>query len=166
MKIKITAPEKTGKKTIHLPASKSISNRALIIRALCSDGFKINNLSKSNDTKVLLRALDNLPEKIIDIGAAGTAMRFLTAFLSLTPGERILTGSERMKQRPIKILVDILRELGAEIGYLENEGIPPIKIKGPKLNTKPIKIKGNISSQFISALLMIAPTLKKGLKIH
>lgn len=165
MKIVIKAPHKQIGKKIQLPASKSISNRALIIRALSNHDVKINNLSTSNDTKVLVQALSNLAQPVIDIGAAGTAMRFLTAFLSITPGERILTGSERMKQRPIKILVDIFKQLGAKIEYLENEGYPPIKIKGTKLSSKPIKIKGNISSQFISALLMIAPVLEEGLTI-
>lgn len=166
MKIEIKAPHKQIGKKIQLPASKSISNRALIIRALSNHDFKINNLSTSNDTKVLVQALSNLSQPVIDIGAAGTAMRFLTAFLSITPGERILTGSERMKQRPVNMLVNILRELGAQIEYLDKEGFPPIKIKGATLKSTPIKIKGNISSQFISALLMIAPSLDNGLKIN
>ena len=166
MKIKIKAPVKQNDKIIHLPASKSISNRLLIIRALCEEDFNIYNLSKSNDTRVLINALNHLSVPVIDIGAAGTAMRFLTAFLSITPGERILTGSERMKQRPINILVDILRDLGAKIDYLEKDGFPPLKITGSTLKSKPISIKGNISSQFISALLMIAPSLEKGLTIN
>ncbi|MDK2977434.1 MAG: 3-phosphoshikimate 1-carboxyvinyltransferase [Bacteroidales bacterium] len=166
MKIEIKAPVKQNDKIIHLPASKSISNRLLIIRALCEEDFNIYNLSKSNDTRVLINALNHLSVPVIDIGAAGTAMRFLTAFLSITPGERILTGSERMKQRPINILVDILRDLGAKIDYLEKDGFPPLKITGSTLKSKPISIKGNISSQFISALLMIAPSLEKGLTIN
>ena len=159
MRLKLTAPEKEIKSFISLPASKSISNRVLIIRALCNDKLKIKNLSKSKDTQVLLSALKDLSATTIDIGATGTAMRFLTAFLSIIPGERILTGSERMKQRPIQALVDILREFGAQIDYLENEAYPPLKIKGNKLIAKPVSIKGNISSQYISALLMIAPYL-------
>jgi 3-phosphoshikimate 1-carboxyvinyltransferase len=166
MKIEIKAPNKQIVKTIKLPASKSLSNRLLIIRALSADYFDIHNLSTSNDTKVLIKALNHLSEPVIDIGAAGTAMRFLTAFLSITPGERVLTGSERMKQRPIKILVDILKELGAQIEYLEEEGFPPLKISGSTLKSKSITIKGNISSQFISALLMIAPILENGLTIN
>jgi len=165
MKIEVKAPVKQNDKIIHLPASKSISNRLLIIRALCEEYFNIHNLSKSNDTKVLINALNHLSVTVIDISAAGTAMRFLTAFLSITPGEMILTGSERMKQRPINILVDILRDLGAKIDYLEKDGFPPLKISGSTLKSKPINIKGNISSQFISALLMIAPSLEKGLTI-
>ena len=159
MKLKITTPKTEIKSFISLPASKSISNRALIIRALCKDWFKIKKLSKSKDTQVLISALKDLSANTIDIGATGTAMRFLTAFLSTIPGERILTGSERMKQRPVQALVDILRELGAQIDYLENKAYPPLKITGNKLIAKPVSIKGNISSQYISALLMIAPYL-------
>ncbi|HSH51159.1 MAG TPA: 3-phosphoshikimate 1-carboxyvinyltransferase [Bacteroidales bacterium] len=165
MKIEITAPDKRTDKTICLPASKSISNRLLIIRALCVEHLIIHNLSTSNDTKVLINALNHLSQQVIDINAAGTAMRFLTAFLSITQGKWILTGSERMKQRPINILVDILRNLGAKIDYLGKDGFPPLKITGSILKSKPINIKGNISSQFISALLMIAPSIEKGLTI-
>ncbi|HAF28277.1 MAG TPA: 3-phosphoshikimate 1-carboxyvinyltransferase [Bacteroidales bacterium] len=160
MKIKLTAPIKEIKSFMSLPASKSISNRALIIQALCRDRIKLKNLSTSKDTQVLISALKDLSKNTIDIGATGTAMRFLTAFLSITSGERILTGSDRMKQRPIHALVNILRELGAEIEYLEDDGYPPLKIKGNKLIAKSISIKGNISSQYISALLMIAPYLE------
>ncbi len=166
MKVKIVAPSKEIKSFMPLPASKSITNRALIIRALCNERFKIKNLSESNDTSVLNTALNDLSKSKFDIGAAGTAMRFLTSFFSITPGERILTGSERMKQRPINELVTILRELGAKIEYLEKEGYPPLKIEGLSLSSKPVKIKGNISSQYISALLMIAPYLDKDFAIE
>ncbi|MCK5171595.1 MAG: 3-phosphoshikimate 1-carboxyvinyltransferase, partial [Bacteroidales bacterium] len=159
MNVIITAPNKEIKTFRSLPASKSLSNRALIIRELCKDKFKIKNLSASDDTKVLKSALLNLNNSSIDIGAAGTAMRFLTALLSTVPGERILTGNERMKQRPIHELVSILRELGAKIEYTENEGYPPLKITGNYLTPNPVSIKGNISSQYISAILMIAPYL-------
>ena len=159
MSIKITAPNKEIKKFRSLPASKSLSNRALIIRALCEESFKIKNLSTSDDTSILEAALKDLNNQIIDVGAAGTAMRFLTAYLSLIPGIRILTGSKRMKQRPIHELVKILRELGASIECLEKEGYPPLKITGNNLTANPVSIKGNISSQYISALLMIAPYL-------
>ena len=165
MKATIIAPKKEIKSFISLPASKSISNRALIIQALCTERFKIRNLSESRDTQVLIEALKNLNNDIIDIGASGTAMRFLTAFLSLQSGERILTGSERMKQRPIYELVNILRDLGAQIDYLENDGYPPLKITGTTLQAKPVSIKGNISSQYISALLMIAPYLEDDFKL-
>lgn len=159
MKIKVVAPQNELKSFMSLPASKSISNRALIIGALCTEKCKIKNLSESKDTQVLIHALKNINNPTIDIGAAGTAMRFLTAFLAITPGERILTGSARMKQRPIDELVNILRDLGAQINYLENEGFPPLKIDGQNLISKPVKMRGNISSQYISALLMIAPCL-------
>ncbi len=166
MKIAISSPQKEIKSFISLPASKSISNRALIIQALCNERFKIKNLSESNDTKVLVQALKNLSNGTIDIGAAGTAMRFLTAFLSTQEGEYILTGSDRMKQRPINELVNILLKLGAQIHYLEKENYPPLKINGTKLKTKPVSIKGNISSQFISALLLISPYLDHDFELH
>ena len=157
MKVKITPPDKEIKSFMSLPASKSISNRILIIKALCEEKFRTKNLSSSNDTKVLDKALQNLNNEIIDIGAAGTAMRFLTAYLSTLPGKRILTGSERMKQRPISELVQILQELGASIKYEEKVGYPPLQINGRNLISKSVRIKGNISSQYISALSMIAP---------
>ncbi len=159
MSVKITAPNKEIKTFRSLPASKSLSNRALIIRALCKESFKIKNLSASDDTSILAASLKDLNNQIIDVGAAGTAMRFLTAYLSLVSGERILTGSKRMKQRPIHELVKILRELGASIEYFEKDGYPPLKITGNNLAAKPVNVKGNISSQYISALLMIAPYL-------
>lgn len=166
MKIKITAQNREVKTFMPLPASKSISNRMLIIKALCDEKLKVKNLSDSNDTKVLTNALKDLSKQAFDIGAAGTAMRFLTALFSILPGERILTGSDRMKQRPIFELVNILRELGAQISYLEKDGYPPLKINGQDLNSKPVKIKGNISSQYISALLMIAPYLDKNFELE
>jgi len=148
-----------------LPASKSISNRLLIINALSGNSCGISNLSQSDDTAVLVRALqDTNPVK--DIGLAGTAMRFLTAYLSITPGEWILTGASRMKARPIGRLVDTLKEIGAEITYLEKQGFPPLEIKGRKIQGGRCRIDSSISSQFISALLMIAPCLEKGLIIE
>ena len=148
-----------------LPASKSISNRALIINALANGTHPLENLSDCDDTQVMLRALQAQPGETIDIMAAGTAMRFLTAYLSVTPGDRIITGTQRMKQRPIGILVDALRELGANIEYVEKEGFPPLRIQGTTLTKSHISLPGNISSQYISALLMIAPTLKNGLQV-
>ena len=148
--------------TIKLPASKSISNRALIISALSYNPYPIHNLSDSDDTRVLVEALNSNSNRF-DIGHAGTAMRFLTAFLSKIVGEWEITGSERMKQRPIKILVDALAQLGAKIEYLETDGCPPLKIFGSHLKGKSIELDGSISSQYISALLMIAPTLENGL---
>lgn len=151
--------------TIHLDGSKSISNRVLLIQALCDKSFTINNLSTSDDTKAMQAALQNT-SKTINVGAAGTTMRFLTAYLATQQGEWILTGSERMKKRPIKILVDTLNKLGADIQYLENDGFPPLKINGRPLKAKSITIKANVSSQYISALLLIAPTLPNGLELR
>ena len=164
MKIRITPPANINAQ-IMLPASKSISNRALIINALANGTHPLENLSDCDDTQVMLRALQAQPGETIDIMAAGTAMRFLTAYLSVTPGDRIITGTQRMKQRPIGILVDALRELRANIEYVEKEGFPPLRIQGTTLTKSHISLPGNISSQYISALLMIAPTLKNGLQV-
>ena len=164
MKIRITPPASINAQ-IMLPASKSISNRALIINALGNGANQPENLSDCDDTQVMIRALQAQPGETIDIMAAGTAMRFLTAYLSVTPGDRIITGTQRMKQRPIQVLVDALRELGANIEYVEKEGFPPLRIQGTTLTQSHISLPGNISSQYISALLMIAPTLKNGLQI-
>jgi 3-phosphoshikimate 1-carboxyvinyltransferase len=149
---------------ITLPASKSISNRALIINALSYSPYEIENLSDCDDTNVMIKALDS-NNTTFDIGAAGTAMRFLTAFLSKTVGEWVITGSKRMKERPIKLLVDALNSLGARIKYLENEGFPPLRIYGSALTGGEIRLNGGVSSQYISALMMIAPYMQKGLKI-
>lgn len=164
MHYRLTAPV-TIKTTIQLPASKSISNRALIINALGQGAFIPENLSDCDDTQVMIKALTQKDE-VIDIMAAGTAMRFLTAYLSVTPGKRIITGTARMQQRPIQILVDALRELGAEIEYAGTEGFPPLRITGTELIKSEITLKGNVSSQYISALLMIGPVLKNGLTLH
>lgn len=153
--------------TVRLPGSKSESNRALIMQALCRDPLEILNLSEAADTVTLRNILENRErEPVMDVGPAGTAMRFLTAFCAVTAGEWTLTGSKRMKERPIGLLVDALRQLGADIEYLEKEGFPPMKIRGKQLGkASRISIPGNISSQYISALLMIAPTLPGGLEI-
>lgn len=150
--------------TITLPTSKSISNRALIVNSLAYSPFAIKNLSESDDTKVMLEVFNSNSNKF-DIGAAGTSMRFLTAYLSKIVGAWELTGSSRMKQRPIGILVDALRKLGAQIEYIENEGFPPLKITGVSLTGGELELAGNISSQYISAILMIAPTVAGGLTI-
>lgn len=160
----IKAPQ-TLDADIMLPASKSISNRALIIHALAGSDTMPRNLSDCDDTRVVFQALNNRPE-VIDIGAAGTAMRFLTAWLAATGGTHTLTGSDRMKHRPIGILVDTLRILGADISYLEQEGFPPLLIKGQKLHGGSIEIPGNVSSQFISALLLTAPVMTEGLELR
>ncbi|WP_291591968.1 3-phosphoshikimate 1-carboxyvinyltransferase [Bacteroides sp.] len=164
MRYRLSAPSAI-KATIQLPASKSISNRALIINALAEGNCTPDNLSDCDDTRVMIKALTD-GEDTIDIMAAGTAMRFLTAYLSVTPGERTITGTARMQQRPIQILVNALRELGAEIDYVNNEGFPPLRIKGAELKGNEITLKGNVSSQYISALLMIGPALKNGLVLH
>ena len=150
---------------IMLPASKSISNRALIIHALAGGDALPQNLSDCNDTHVVLQALNTRPS-VIDIGAAGTAMRFLTAYLAATNGTHTLTGSDRMKQRPIGILVDTLQKLGANISYLEQQGYPPLLIKGHQLHGGSIEIPGHVSSQFISALLLTAPVMTTGLELR
>ncbi len=160
----ITAP-KALNGTINLPASKSISNRALLMSALSGGGIMPENLSRCDDTDVVLVALRDMPYEI-DIKAAGTAMRFLTAYLSVTPGEHLITGTQRMKQRPIKILVESLRTLGADITYAGEEGFPPLLIKGHPLDGGSLKVAGNISSQYISALLMIGPTMRNGLTLQ
>ena len=129
MRIRITPPESI-EASIQLPSSKSISNRALIIHALGNGNHPLDNLSDCDDTQVMIRALQAQSGETIDIMAAGTAMRFLTAYLSVTPGNHIITGTQRMQQRPIQILVNALRELGANIEYLVNEGFPPLRIQG------------------------------------
>lgn len=164
MNYSIAATKKNISGSINLPASKSISNRALIISALNYSPYPLHNLSDSDDTKVLKAALYSNSNKF-DIGHAGTAMRFLTAFLAKIVGEWEITGSERMQQRPISILVDALNSLGAQITYLKNDGFPPLKIMGSNLTGKTLELDGSISSQYISALLLIAPTITNGLTI-
>ncbi len=170
--IRLAWKQKKLSGTIHLPGSKSISNRLLIINYLLDKKTQIANLSLSDDTQNLsqqLRKVENTTEKslMIDVGAAGTNMRFLTALLATIPDkEFIVTGSKRMCQRPIKPLVDALQSLGAEISYLEQTGFPPLNIKGKKINGGTVKINANISSQFISALMLIAPTFSLGLEIQ
>ena len=188
MSITLSHSTRTIKGEIHLTASKSESNRALIIQALCDDAFEIENLSISNDTKVLKELLNkSLQEETVradkarvkssddvsdnhqptfSVNLAGTAMRFLTAYLAIQNQEVVLTGAQRMTERPIKVLVDALKQLGAEISYQEKEGFPPLKISGKKLSGDKVTIDGGISSQYISALLMIAPKLENGLNIE
>ena len=162
-KLHITAPERLMA-DVKLPASKSISNRALIIYSLAGGSILPQNLSDCDDTSVIVNALRNMPETI-DIKAAGTAMRFMTAYLSVMPGTHVLTGTERMKHRPIGILVDALRRLGADIGYVGEEGFPPLRITGQPLLGGELELPGNVSSQYISGLLMIGPVLKHGLTL-
>ena len=163
MNYKISHPTKVVNCEIDLPSSKSISNRLLIIKALCKEKFLIKNLSESDDTILLKNAL-NSKEKTINVSHAGTSFRFLTSFLSIQKGkEFILNGSDRMKERPIKELVNSLQGLGVKIEYLEKEDFPPLKIIGTEIDGGEIEIDGTISSQFISSLLLIAPNLKNGL---
>ena len=166
MNLKLHKPINAVSGIIKLPGSKSISNRILIIKALSGLDFEIENLSDSDDTTHLKNALQNhATHSIINVGHAGTDMRFLTAFLALKNGDYELTGSERLQQRPIKDLVDTLRTLGADIIYKKNEGFPPLHIKGKQLLGGAVEISGNVSSQFITALLLVAPYLKNGLEL-
>lgn len=178
----LTKNDKTAKGTVHLTGSKSECNRALIIEALSNGKVKVDNISDAADAVLLAGILrsdkrlavsgnDNSDSENavseINIGPAGTAMRFLTAYLPLQDEEVILTGSARMKERPIGILVDALRKIGARIDYVENEGFPPINIKGSLVQqSNKVSIKGNISSQYITALLLIAARLPLGLELH
>ena len=161
---RITAPEHLNA-FVSLPASKSISNRALIIYALSGGHLLPHNLSDCDDTEVILDAMRYMPPEI-NIKAAGTAMRFMTAYLSVMRGTHVITGTERMKHRPIGILVDALRQLGADIEYVGQEGYPPLRITGRTLKGGMIEVEGSVSSQYISALLMIGPMLEEGLEMR
>lgn len=165
MQYTIKAPSLLNQ-TIKLPASKSISNRALIIHALSGSRTLPENLSDCDDTEVIIHAMQNMPD-VINIKAAGTAMRFMTAYLSVLDGHcHTLTGTERMKHRPIQLLVDALRQLGAQIEYTGEEGFPPLRITGHQLEGGLLEVPGNVSSQYISALLLIGPKLKNGLTLR
>ena len=165
--IAISKADKNISGTITLTGSKSICNRALLIRALTSKDFPIYKIAAAKDSQTLIELLQS-SNIVRDTGPAGTTYRFMCAFLALQEGEQILTGSERMKQRPIGILVEALKSLGADIEYLENDGYPPLRIGTPAANfgqNNQISIPANVSSQYISALLMIAPCLPNGLKL-
>ncbi len=162
--LEIKKINKTVNGNIQITGSKSETNRLLILQQFYPN-LKIENISNSDDSVLMQKALTSSADEI-NIGHAGTAMRFLTAYFSVKEGsEIVLTGSYRMKNRPIKILVEALTSLGANIKYLEKEGFPPLKISGKKLEKDFVKIEGNVSSQYISALLLIGPTLKNGLKL-
>ncbi len=166
--INLSRPNRQIIGEITLDGSKSISNRVLIVRALCKEAFEIKNLSTSKDTQTLLHLLENTTDNVYDAGPAGTTFRFLTAYLAMKDGTQTMTGSERMKQRPIGNLVEALRKIGANIEYLENEGYPPLLIHSPsKIDgiAHQLSIPANVSSQFITALLLIAPSLPKGLEL-
>ena len=164
-KLTIKAETKIINGEVNLTASKSESNRVLIIRALCERHFPIHNLAAAKDTETMVELLAN-EGTIKDVGPAGTTMRFLTAFYANTPGKWVLTGSERMRNRPIAILVDALNKLGAKIKYLEKEGCPPLEIEGGNLKGGKISIDGSVSSQYLSALILIAPSLPGGLEME
>ena len=165
-KIKLSF-DKFKDSTIYLNSSKSESNRLLIIKALSEKEITIKNLSKANDSVLLKNLLESENLVVWDAQDAGTSFRFLTSFLAIKKEHVVLSGTERMKQRPVKVLVDALNKIGAEILYLENEGFPPIYVKG-KINQVKSKldIPGDISSQYISSLLLIAPLLEKGIEIN
>ncbi len=169
MRYKISHPTRELKGSINLTASKSESNRALIMHAICEEDFTISNLAEAEDTQTLQRILETdvvNPKDVYDVGPAGTTIRFLTAYFASIPGERILTGSDRMKKRPIKPLVDALRQLGARIEYTEKEGFPPVRIHGVSLKGNEATLDPSISSQFVTALLLIVPMLPHGLTIR
>lgn len=163
MDIKVTAPQ-IVRGDIGLPYSKSISNRVLLLNKLSKSKVVPENIAICDDSEMMRNALSTLNGEV-NTGAAGTATRFSLAYLSMTPGEYQLTGSERMKQRPIKILVDSLRKIGAEIEYAEREGYLPLNVKGKELEGGEVELSGSVSSQYISALLMIAPYTRKGVKL-
>lgn len=147
-----------------LPPSKSISNRVLLITALSGGLSRVRNLSDCDDTKAMLDALNTMPP-VVDVGASGTAMRFLTAYLCVRGGEHVITGTERMRHRPIRVLAEALGYLGADITYEGAEGYPPLRIKGGGIKGGRVEMRGDVSSQYISALLMIAPVLEGGIEL-
>lgn len=169
----IAAPSGKITGTVHLPASKSISNRLLILQSLAKSKVQFPNLSTADDTVLMQKLLQKVShskqedeELVLDCQNAGTVLRFLTAYLAFTPGNWILTGSKRMLDRPIRTLAEALMDLGANISYVGKEGFPPLKISGRQLQGEKIVADASVSSQYISALLMIAPMLKQGLEIN
>lgn len=159
MNYRIIAPRRIEGE-IDLPASKSISNRVLLLNALCATPGRLSNLAQCDDTDAVLSALAQPDASEVNIGAAGTAMRFLTAYFATREGrEVVIDGTERMRQRPIRVLVDALRQLGADIEYVEAEGYPPLKITGTRLRGGALTVSGSVSSQYITAILLIAPVI-------
>lgn len=159
MNYRIIAPRRIEGE-IDLPASKSISNRVLLLNALCATPGRLSNLAQCDDTDAVLSALAQSDASEVNIGAAGTAMRFLTAYFATREGrEVVIDGTERMRQRPIGVLVDALRQLGADIEYVEAEGYPPLKITGTRLRGGALTVSGSVSSQYITAILLIAPVI-------
>lgn len=165
MNCRVFPPDEMLEARVSLPLSKSISNRALVINALTDGALPLKKVAKCDDTDVMVAALSS-DDACVNIGAAGTAMRFLTAYYSAQSGrEVVLDGTERMRHRPIAVLVDALRACGATIEYADEEGYPPLRISGKKLQGGEITLSASVSSQYISALLMIAPTMEQGLKL-
>ena len=165
MDYRIFPPQEMIDATITLPLSKSISNRALILNALTTEALPLKNVAKCDDTDAMIRALNEKGDRV-DVGAAGTAMRFLTAYFATKTGSVVeIDGSQRMRQRPIKALVEALKACGAKIEYLGEEGFPPLRIEGTTLDGGEVSLPASISSQYISALLMIAPLMNNGLKL-
>lgn len=162
--MKIYHPNRNVNLEVPLVSSKSESNRALIIQASAEEEIQLDNISQARDTQTMMRLLDS-DELTLDVLDAGTTMRFLTAFVTANNRPTVLTGTERMQERPIGILVDALRSIGGNIDYLNKDGYPPHKIKSFSQATDIVKIRGDVSSQYISALLLIAPSLPQGLKI-
>ena len=163
--LRLTHPSQQLSGNCTITGSKSESNRLLILQALFPE-LELQNLSNSDDTQAMTRGLSSAQETI-DIGHAGTTMRFLTSYFATTAGaKKILTGSKRMQERPIKILVDALRAIGADIEYVKNEGYPPLRISGKKITVDSVELAANVSSQYITSLMLIAPSLPKGLTIH
>lgn len=159
MNYRIIAPRRIEGE-IDLPASKSISNRVLLLNALCATPGRLSNLAQCDDTDAVLSALAQPDASEVNIGAAGTAMRFLTAYFATREGRKVvIDGTERMRQRPIGVLVDALRQLGADIEYVEAEGYPPLKITGTRLHGGALTVCGSVSSQYITAILLIAPVI-------
>lgn len=159
MNYRIIAPRRIEGE-IDLPASKSISNRVLLLNALCATPGRLSNLAQCDDTDAVLSVLAQPDASEVNIGAAGTAMRFLTAYFATREGrEVVIDGTERMRQRPIGVLVDALRQLGADIEYVEAEGYPPLKITGTRLHGGALTVSGSVSSQYITAILLIAPVI-------
>lgn len=159
MNYRIIAPRRIEGE-IDLPASKSISNRVLLLNALCATPGRLSNLAQCDDTDAVLSALAQPDASEVNIGAAGTAMRFLTAYFATREGRGVvIDGTERMRQRPIGVLVDALRQLGADIEYVEAEGYPPLKITGTRLHGGALTVSGSVSSQYITAILLIAPVI-------
>ena len=165
MNCRVFPPDEMLETQVSLPLSKSISNRALVINALTDGALPLKKVAKCDDTDVMVAALSS-DEACVNIGAAGTAMRFLTAYYSSQPGrEIVIDGTERMRHRPIAVLVDALRACGATIEYVGEECYPPLRISGKKLHGGDITLSASVSSQYISALLMIAPTMEQGLRL-